>query len=140
MASPALARYARGTRLPPLAAGDLVLVVVEEFEISLPQLEQSHVRGRAHVERAAVVEQREDARGIDGGARDRLVECHAPTEQLRHAVGKVDDPSFMAARVPVGRECIRPETGLHDRGNDVPPHVPFLPIANVEPNAAAARR
>src|SRR5713101_6038406 len=52
---PLTAEYGR-TREESQVAGDFVLVVVEEFEISFPQLEQRQVGGRAHVECAAVVE------------------------------------------------------------------------------------
>src|ERR1700676_3464081 len=88
---PLSGQYGR-TREEPLVAGGFVLVVVEEFEISFSQFEQCHVGGSAHVESAAVIEQREDARSIDGGSRNGLINRHAVAEQLRHAVGKVDDP------------------------------------------------
>src|SRR2546430_7619009 len=95
---PLAAEHGR-TREEPLVARDFVLVVVEESEISFSQLEQRHVGGRAHVERAAVVEQREEARSIDGGSRDSLIKRHAVTEQLRTADGKVDEPGFVSVRV-----------------------------------------
>ena len=40
----------------PLVAGDFIVVVIEEFEISFLQLEHRYVGGRAHFERAAIVE------------------------------------------------------------------------------------
>src|SRR5215468_4126262 len=46
------------------------LVVVEKFEFTLAQLQDGHIGGRADVERAAVVERREDACGIDRAGRD----------------------------------------------------------------------
>src|SRR5438132_1097978 len=45
-----------GAREEPLAARNLVLVVVEELELSFSQLVQRHVGGRTRVQRAPVVE------------------------------------------------------------------------------------
>ena len=44
-----------GTWEEPLVAGDRGLVVVEEFEISLPLFEQRHAGDRTYIERATVV-------------------------------------------------------------------------------------
>src|ERR1700680_1519519 len=121
-------------RKDPLASGDRVLEVVEELEVSFPQLEQRHVGWRANIERAAVVEQGEYARGIDGRARDRFTERHPVTEELRHAVGKVDDPRLMTRRGPVSRERIGPETCLHDGADGVPSHMSGLSVADIEPD------
>src|SRR5450759_878161 len=74
----------------PLASRNRVLEVVKELEMSFPQFEQRHVSGRAHVKRAAVAEHGENARGIEGRARDRFINLHAVAKQLRHAIGKVD--------------------------------------------------
>ena len=49
-------------------------------------------------------------------------------------------PVDTAVRVPVGRERIGPEARLHDGGDRVPPHMAGLPVADVEPHAAAPRR
>ena len=67
------------------------------------------------------------------------IDRHAVAEQLRHAVGKVDDAGLTAVRAPVGRERIRPEAGLHDRADGVPSHMSGLAVADVEPDAAAPR-
>src|SRR5437867_2421290 len=75
----------------PLAPRDRVLVVVHELEGPFAQFEQRDIGWRAHVERATVVEYRKDTRGVYGRARDRLTDRHAIAEQLRHAVGQVDD-------------------------------------------------
>ena len=64
-----------GARKEPLASCDRVLEVVEELEVPFPQLEQRHVGGRSHIERAAVVEEWEYARGPDGRAREHRRAC-----------------------------------------------------------------
>ena len=77
-----LAAEHRRTWEEPLVAGDFVVVIIEKVEISFPQLEYRDIRGRTDIERAAVVEQREDARSIYGSSCDRLIERHAVTKQL----------------------------------------------------------
>src|SRR5712692_1888535 len=67
-----LAREHGAGREQPLAAGAGAFVVVEELERAVPQLEDRDVGRRTHVERAAVVERREQARGIDRRTGDDL--------------------------------------------------------------------
>jgi hypothetical protein len=43
-------------RKEPLVAGDFIIVVIEEFEISFLQLEDCYVGVRAHFEPATIVE------------------------------------------------------------------------------------
>src|SRR2546425_12613806 len=61
----------------PLLAGAFVVVVVEEFEISVAQFEQCNVRHGSHFQRTAVVEDGEGARRICRGACDGLWHGHA---------------------------------------------------------------
>ena len=68
-----LARQNGPGRKQPLAAGASTFVVVEELKSAFAQLHDRDVGGRADIERAAVVEDGEHARGIHGGARDDLV-------------------------------------------------------------------
>src|SRR5258708_37071425 len=85
------------------------LVVVEEFEFTLAQLQDCHVGGRTDVERAAVVERREDACGIDRTGCDRRAQRHAEHEELRHDIRHVDYTGGTRHRAPVGRDSIGPE-------------------------------
>src|SRR5260370_30352176 len=85
------------------------LVVVEEFEFTLAQLQDRHVGGRADVERAAVVERREDACGIDRTGCDRRAQRHAEHEELPHDLRPVNDHGPTRHRAPVGGERIGPE-------------------------------
>ena len=62
----ALAVRARLGREQPLTARARALVVVEEFEGTVPQLHDRHIGRCAHIQRAAVIERRETARRIDG--------------------------------------------------------------------------
>src|SRR5207302_2388242 len=57
-------------RKQPLAVRAHALVVVDELERAFAQLEDRDIRGRADVKGAAVVERREQTRGVDRGAGD----------------------------------------------------------------------
>src|SRR5579863_2396658 len=85
----------------PLVTGNLVLEIVEKFEVSLAKLEHGYVGGRAHVERAAVAQEWKDARGIECGAADGLAHRHAVAKKFGHAVWQVDDARLMCVQVPV---------------------------------------
>src|SRR5581483_6917091 len=127
-------------RKKSLRAFDRALVVVEKFETALAQFENGDVGRGPHIERAAVVKQRKNARGIERGASDRLVDCHAITEKFRHAVGEIDDAGLMRVDIPVGGKRVRPEARLHDGGDGIPAHVPGHAVAYVEPDAASPGR
>src|SRR3954463_15612170 len=58
------------------------LVVVEELVFALAQLQDRDVGRGADIERAAVVERREDARGIDRAGCDHRAQRHAEHEKL----------------------------------------------------------
>ena len=79
------------------------------------------------------------ARGsVDGGARNHLIERHAQHQEFRHHVRKVDDLGGAAFRSPVGRESVRQEACLQHAIGDIPAQVAGAPIAQIEPDAAAA--
>src|SRR5262245_62602789 len=71
-----------GNREQALLALAGALVVVEEFEFTLAQLKDRHVGGCADVERAAVVERRENARGIDRAGCDHCAQRNAEHVEL----------------------------------------------------------
>src|SRR5206468_12761622 len=62
----------RCDRKQTLLAGTLAFVVVDELERTFTQIHDCHIRGRADVERAAIVERGEHTRGIDGCASNDL--------------------------------------------------------------------
>src|SRR5262245_21461192 len=82
----ALAAEDGAAREEPLAPGPDVLVVVHELEGALAEFEHRDVGRRADVERAAVPEHLEQARDVDGGVRDQLIERHAEIQELRQDV------------------------------------------------------
>src|ERR1700680_13494 len=69
-------KYGAG-RKQPLTAATGALVIVEEIERAIAQFHQRNIGWRTHIERAAVVEAREQARGVHGRAGDDLAERHA---------------------------------------------------------------
>ena len=80
----------RPRRKQPLLAGADAFVVIEEIERSLAQVHDRDVGRGADIERAAVVEGREQMRGVDGGAgarsASRCVPIYATTSCCRSSI------------------------------------------------------
>src|SRR6266478_6405904 len=93
--SPLTGKHGRNGK-EPLMAGERTLIVVQEFERSIPQLHDRHVGRRTNVERAAIIEGREHTRCIDGRRRDHLAEGHAEHDEFRHHVREVNDTRILA--------------------------------------------
>ena len=78
--------------------------------------------------------------GVDGRARDDLVEWHPEHQELRHHVRKIDDSRGARRRCSNRWRTYRAEALLHRALDDVPVEVIGDPVAEVEPDAAAAGR
>src|SRR5262249_8140379 len=134
-----LARQDGACRKQALGARARPLVVVEEFEAAFPQLQDCHVGRRTRVERAAVIERREHARGIDGRARDDLAERHAEHDEFRHDVREVDDARGLRHHVPIRGDGIGPKALLRRALHRGPVEMIERSVAEIKNDAAAAR-
>src|SRR4029078_7582020 len=108
-------------RKEPLAACDRSLEVIEEFEVALAKFEHRDVARRPNPERSSVLEYWKSPRGIDRHAGHGVGNSHPVAEELRHAVGRIDDSCLPAVGIPTGGERIGPDAGLHDLLDGIPP-------------------
>ncbi len=84
--------------------------------------------------------EREHLRSIRSDHCDHLIERNPEKQEFRHDIRQIDHPGRTTVGVVVGRQRVRQETLPYGALRHVPGDMAVLAVAEIEPDAAPARR